>query len=317
MISYAAVETLVKPLALTSPALPLHQYLALPHEDIPWLIEGLVPIGGICNVFGPPKARKSFLCLDMARHISGPAEIFSEWLGFKVHKHGPILYVQLDTPRNLWMDRFHKLAAAKVDFPAHDFYVADIGQTPYPFDALKHAAQWLAIEVARIQPVLVVIDTIREAHRGDEDKSDHMQQVISSLMLACSPAAVMLVSHSKKVQLLNGVAPEASLNNDNRGSGYVAGRVDCIIQLRAREGDLHGVMAWHGRAIGHGTRKILVQDNQLWGVEPDTPETRMATAILEESFPSQRARARELAVRLGLPLSHEDRLVKVLGRLVP
>ncbi len=327
MLRYLYVSTLVKPnvnillapQAATSPALPLHEYLNLPHAEIPWLIDGLVPVSGIVNLFGPPKVRKSFLALDMARHISGPPEIFTKWLGFDILQHGPVLYVQLDTPRNLWIDRFHTLTANGVDFAASDFYCADIGQTPYPYNAQSQAAyHWLREEVNRIQPVLVVIDTIREAHPGDENDSGHMQSVIASLVLASRPAALVLISHSRKLQYTESGPAEESLMDSNRGSGYVSGRVDTVIQLRGKEGDPQGKLIYQGRAIAHGTLAIEVQDSQLWGLPSVTAETLAARAILAEPFATQNARARALCERLHLnPAQHQGRLAKMLGRMLP
>src|SRR3954464_3156993 len=64
-----------------SPALPLEDYLNLPVNNTPWIIEPLIPVGGIINLYGRPKLGKSFMAIDLARAIANGED---EWLEFKI-----------------------------------------------------------------------------------------------------------------------------------------------------------------------------------------------------------------------------------------
>ena len=289
-------------------ALPLSQYLQLPTAPETWLIEPLIPAGGLVNIYSAPKVGKSFLALDLARALSDADET---WLGFTVSMPGPVLYVQLDTPRSLWIDRFHKLQEAGIPF-SDQFYVADIGQAPYPFKLdEEHCATWLRKQCDTIKPVLVVIDTTREAHQGDENDSKHMQRVIASLIVATRPAACLLVSHSRKLQMSPEGVAESSLMDDNRGSGYIPGRMDTIIQLRGKEGAKSCTMVYQGRAVEHGQLTLHRTDHLLWNCLTDAfHET--AKAFLDGEYPSLRARARALAEASG---ESPERCYSTLQRL--
>lgn len=293
-----------------SSALTLDAYLSLPTAPETWLVEPLIPAGGLVNLYGPPKLGKSFLALDMVRSITNGD---SQWLNFSIPTPGHVLYLQLDTPRSLWIDRFNKLKEAGVAFTNEKFHVADIGQTPYPFVInTAAAASWLRKECDRIKPVLVVVDTTREAHNGNENDSEHMQKVISSLVLASRPAACLLISHSRKMQLTAGEPSEASLMDDNRGSGYISGRVDTIIQLRGKENAPKAKMVYQGRAVAHGEVKLTRSETTMLWECPVDPYTEMARSIMDVPFPSLRARARALAEQSG---EKESRCLSTLARL--
>jgi RecA-family ATPase len=200
-------------------------YLALPTPTTPWLIPQVLPVGGTVNLYGKPKTKKSFIALQLAAAIAD--ETTTHCLGFPIVGHGPTLYVQLDTPRVAWSERMAKMRVGGIGFS--NVYIADreLESTPYPFDILADGYEWLKAAVRAFKPVLTVIDTLREAHQGDENVSDQMQQVVSHLVKASHPSALLLVSHARKE------IPDrlADLMNDGRGSSYVAGRMDCVMAV--------------------------------------------------------------------------------------
>lgn len=210
----------------------LEEYDALPRDTTPWLIENLIPAGGAILCFGKPKTGKSYLSLAVAFAVADESQQY--WLdpSFKVRKHGKVMYLQVDTPRPAWQARLDLIKARHNFNTDGRLHIADTVSAPYPFDILNpgnHA--WLTSEVKRVGPDLVIIDTLREVHGLDEDSSTAMRNVIARLVAATTPAAMMLVSHSRK-----GVADREGKYNDDimdaaRGSGYVVGRMDSIIRL--------------------------------------------------------------------------------------
>lgn len=219
-------------------------YLALPRDPIPWIVKGLIPVGGMVNLYGKPKTGKSFAALGLAQAIGGGHPF---WLidKFEVCKPGRVVYLQIDTPRGQWAERMEKIKKDTTGFPG--VWFADTLLAPYPFNILipEHQA-WLERRLKAISPVMVVIDTLREVHNGDENDSTNMKNVVSAMVKACTPAAILLVSHSRKA---NGM--DEDLMNDARGSGYIAGRMDTVVKLTEKH------LMYKGRAMGDGKVKVV------------------------------------------------------------
>src|SRR6187431_1100083 len=80
----------------------VEEYLTLKGEDESAIVSNLLPLSGALNIFGAPKAGKSYLSLQLADAIGNPR--MADFLGFPINVHGEVLYIQIDTPRNLWID---------------------------------------------------------------------------------------------------------------------------------------------------------------------------------------------------------------------
>jgi RecA-family ATPase len=222
-------------------------YLALPRDPQPWLIEKLVPSGGSMNLFGLPKLGKSFCALGIAMALADPN--VHEWLGHRVLKHGPVLYLQVDTPRSEWAERVKNLNIHE------DIRLTDANLVPYPLDiTLPDMQQGLKAAIQEIKPIALIVDTLREVHDGDENDSTDMKKVITSLVVATKETntALILVSHSRKATLST---TDDDVVNEGRGSGYTAGKMDMLARLTSH----HLIMK--GRSIGL-TKISVQQDDQ-------------------------------------------------------
>lgn len=233
-------------------------YLALPRDPQQWVIQHLIPVGGLTNIYGKPKAGKSFAALGMAHAVSADEP---EWLGFAVMKHGPVAYLQIDTPRGEWAFRILKMKEAGLDIS--NMFVADMSLAPFPFDILDTTKQeWLRQQMDTLKPVLVIIDTIRELHGSDENDSTAMRNVVTSLVAACRPAAVVLLSHSRKDNMFTAAGGD-DLMSDARGSSYVAGRMDVVIKMTTNGKHASG-MTYKGRSVGQG--RVVVKQSEDTGL---------------------------------------------------
>lgn len=213
------------------------------------------------------------------------------WLGFPVKTNGPVVYVQLDTPRSLWATRLDELSTSghNVDC-VHEADRDTLGV--FPFDALNpDHAQLLRNELAKVMPVAVVIDTVREAHDGNENDSTDMKRVISALTSITQPAAMILISHSRKFNAETGY----SLMNDNRGSNYVPGKMDSIIRFTPKS------IRYQGRAIEEGSLKLDRGDDGFWIQDSLEKDAALKKVLGDKSLASDRARSRALALLLSQP----------------
>ena len=265
---------------------PLDEYLHLPRESCTWLVRPLIPVGGRVNLYGDSKVGKSFAALQLAAAISGG---IPDWLGFAVPSHGPVLYVQLDTPRSLWLDRLDDCLAAGFDFSRIHFADRE-SLDAWPFNiARDDHYRRLRAEVSAIAPVAVIIDVIKEAHAADENSSTEMQPIIARLTAAVRPAALIIISHSRKANYETG----PDLINDNRGSNYIPGAMDAIIRFTKKH------MMYTGRACEEGSIKLDRLDCGLWTPAQDNIDTAVAAVLADTSLPTLRARARALSERTG------------------
>lgn len=248
-------------MADSSAFLPGDDYMALPIPERPFLIEKLVPIGGLVNLYGKPKAGKSFLALQMASAVSCGDPAF---LGLKVTP-GKVAYLQLDTPRSLWIERIRAMHGAGVDMSHIHFCDRQVPGVPYPFNILEHQG-WLEDQLAAIQPDLLFVDVIREIFNGDENDSSVMKLVINSVVASAPESAVVFLSHRKKETADPKHSKPDDLMQDARGSGYVAGRMDMVL-CATPEG-----IAYQGRAEPIGVIEAE-QSNALAGGWMRSPYT--------------------------------------------
>lgn len=270
----------------------LDEYLALPREPQPWVIHSLVPVGGMVNVFGKPKTGKSFITLDWAKAVASGE---SDWFGYEIQKPGPVAYLQVDTPREEWARRMEHVKAmcAREGVP---LWIADMWLVPnFPVNVLDPddtTIAWLRAELDKLQPVMIVIDTIREVHGGDEDNSTVMRNVLSSLVGACRPSAIVLVSHARKDQAGFGGEVEEDMMDQARGSSYVAGRMDVIAKVTKKR------LTFKGRATGQQT-EVLTQDPETGWISLQRDDDGSDAYIKELLTNYPDASVNDLAKRFG------------------
>lgn len=198
-------------------------YLALPRPAEAWVVQDFIPVGGSAELVGAPKAGKSFAALGIAMAVANGDH---EWLGYPVLTHGPVAYLQIDTTRSLWTRYL-----AKVTDAGHDpsqIYFADRLLAPMPFNILDpEHRKWLKFQLEQIQPILFIVDVLREIHTGDENESTIMKGVMDALLEASGPAALLLLHHGKK----EGQFGPGDIAQAGRGSNYINGKVDFVGQL--------------------------------------------------------------------------------------
>lgn len=242
-------------------------YIANYDESENWLIEPLLPAGGIVNIYGKPKTGKSFAAMGMAIAIASGAP---SWLGFPILQHGPVAYLQVDTPRGEWKRRWRRIADAGYDITG--IGMMDLMMVPYPYNILLPQHQrWLQLQLDAIKPVVVFIDTLREAHDGDENNSTDMKKVINQIRKAARGAAIVFISHARKDSMWQQQGGADDLMDDSRGSSYVSGRMDTIIKFTGGKGKPpRGSMIYKGRSVEQSKIPVVMDpETQLIQLEGD------------------------------------------------
>lgn len=238
-------------------------------------------------LYGDPKIGKSFASLQLACDIVTGGR----WLGeFPVRTTGPVICIQCDTPRSLWAKRLEELIAA--GHPLHAIRIADkevLGCFPLDIMNPEHVAR-LTRSLALLKPVAVIFDTLREIHGLDENSSTDMKNVIAALAACVAPAALILISHSRKPSQEAGSG--ADLINDQRGTGYVVGRMDAIVRFSKTK------VRFQGRATEEGTIQLERRDDCLWYPIPENEFHSQTEEVLDNKTlitPTEKAKALALA----------------------
>jgi RecA-family ATPase len=287
LITSPMPELAEKPRILTGSA-----YMTLPAPQT-FLIEPLLPVGGSMILYGDPKVGKSFAALQLADALVSGAD----WLGFPIRTPGPVVYIQLDTPRSLWGERLKSLAASGLGMA--NIHQADRESfETFPFNILlpEHASM-LKESLSSIKPVAVIIDTLRECHSAQENESTEMQPVIAALEEAVRPAALILIAHSRKPSEMG-----HSTINDIRGSNYIPGRMDAIVRFTPKKA------YFEGRAIERTSLTLNRLENATWALTESEADRVALLLIGDPAFRTDRERARALHDRLsgaGISLSEE------------
>jgi RecA-family ATPase len=233
-------------------------------------------------LYGDPKVGKSFAALQLAASLAAG----SGWLGFASGRLCSVVYIQLDTPRSLWADRVQSLRSSGLSTDAVFFADRETLGT-WPFNILDPAHQVILAEalaniehvdtstgkITKVVPDVVIIDTLRECHRGDENDASDMQNVVSHLTAVVKPAALIMVAHGRKASPERG----SSLINDNRGSNYVVGAVDAIAHLTAKGMELGG------RAIDETFLRLERTDAGTWELADRDKTRALALDILTDT----------------------------------
>lgn len=284
--------------------LGVHDYLSLPRDASTWLLNPLIPLSGAGLIYSPAKTGKSAIALQLGHAIAGGAD---DWMGFPIGKHGRVLFLQVDTPRSTWALRLQAFERHGYTFNDDLMKIADRETLAhFPFDILQptHAAYLTAIIRQHMPVVAVIIDTLRKIHTGNENDSTAMSNVMSSLIKACHPAAVIIISHDRKPSL----DVEKDIMADHRGSTSVVGEMDGIMRLTKSR------LYYAGRNIEEGNIKILrkdVGDTLIWMPDPDEHKDAIASVLADTAIPSMRRKARALAPLIS---KSEEACMSILRR---
>lgn len=269
-------------------------YINLPTTGPSWLIEPLIPVGGMACLYAAPKTGKSSMAIQLGQAIASEGE--PDVLGFRIRQRGAVLYLQLDTPRSLWQGRFLRLQSQGIDFsPRFAAYDREEVDIPFPFDILSatQGASWLANLCRRGNPVLVIVDTLIETHQLDENKTQEMKLVINALQHCVAPAALLIVTHAKKENPLF----EASVIAGLRGNSAISGKMDTILQLNKT------CLKIEGRAMEDTTLALHQDpDTHLWHLDGQASTRRSSASVDHRTAHQLNHQAAQLASASGLSL---------------
>lgn len=270
-----------------------------------WLIEGWLPAGGLTFLHGPTSIGKSPLTWAVAQAVTSGIPFF----GHAVLTKGPVLYIELDTPDQSIQPRLKFLNPAPEDFwllnlqPGIDIRA---GQTSETYAHLFNAN-------ATVKPILVIVNTLRKSHQGDDKSSEIPNQVYQALHKFFPHAAKLMVHHDRKA---------------NRDSTVIEDPDQAFSGSQAWVNDAQ--VAWHLRSTDKKARKVtlemtksqvsaLAEPLHLQLQEDGTNWTLQTHALIVAAFksldPTQglMIRYEGVAKRIGVSVSTVQRALKEAG----
>ena len=200
---------------------PLRDLLAEPAEETDWLVEGLLPAGGVGVIGAKPKAGKSTLARNAALAVARG----DDFLGLAT-KQGPVIYLALEEKRSEVRKHFESMGA--IDDPVF----IHVGAAPQ--DALPE----LLVLMELHHPVLVIIDPLFRFTRV-KDTNDYaaittaLEPVVEAArtMNCC----ILFAHHATKADAGGG---DALL-----GSTAIFGAVDTALMMKRRGDGLRVVFS--------------------------------------------------------------------------
>ena len=184
-----------------------------------FLVEGLIPLGGLVMLHGKRGIGKSQFSMTLAHSIVNGLDLFGT---FAVNQ-GPVLLVQIDMTPQLTQLRLHKLWG--------QYGMKGIHWWLEPSMDIKEMdkAHKLVRAVNDLKPVLVVWDTLRKIHRMKENQSETAQFIYSAVKKYMNGPTHMFIHHDKKTQM----DPNGELDPEEafRGTTDWIDSVDTSMQL--------------------------------------------------------------------------------------
>ena len=284
----------------TTPGVNMADYAKRTSAHARWVVQGLVPAGGISAIYGPPKrARKSFLAIQMARAIAAGEPFLGT---FGVSEPATVLFVQLDTPQSIWQERYEQLETAGVTFPdevkqriitvdATDIFPLDIGS--------PKGQAFVRYHVRKFKPAVVIFDVLRKIFKGSEDDNAVIEQAMSDMKSAAFPAAVLFITHAKKTTQ----GYDGGTMNELRGSSHIGGSCDTVMRVKppTRQRKFTQLCV-EGRAVPTVDYPMRSLDNQFYELIVDewaNAIERISNKLDNQEFDSISDAARYLATATG------------------
>jgi len=221
----------------------LDEYARLDRPGLSWVVENLIPAGVLCCLLGEPFAGKTYLALQLGFAVARG----EGFLGQRT-RQGTVLYLNLDAAEASWRQRITDLQAAGVD-TSGPLVMLHPDDDIRPCDIMSISVQnKLKTAIKQADPVLIIIDVLRELHNRKEASSDDMKVIGDTLLSITKGRALVVIHHVSKISNKEFIRPVDLA----RGSSYITGKAETIWCFVNK--DLHIIPRFAERQVLEGTQ---------------------------------------------------------------
>jgi len=254
--------------------LSLSDLLTRPTPQHAWLVEPLLPRGGVMGLAGEPGTAKTWLLLELARAVAAGRP----FLGRFATQQGPALIIDEENGEARLQRRLARITNQMNNhYPIHIASMCGVNLSQ------NHWIDSLHSKVAEIRPSLILFDSLVRVHRGEENSAQDIARlfaVLTSLRhdFGC---AIVFTHHLRKMGFIR------DLGQRVRGSSDILAYVDSMLGLTKVE---NAYTLWHLKNRDGDLIKPLslsVQD-----MDKNTTVIRVTGEVDEET--SKREQARDL-----------------------
>lgn len=187
------------------------ELLSQPDDDIPWLIEELIPRGSVTMIAGTSGVGKTWIALLLAQAISEGAPFLS-----RQSRKAMVIYFDLESPKAILRKRLNCVKARNVRFVCSWFPASDFNLWAECLDRMAK------------EGYVIIIDSLVRAHDKEENSAMEMSKVMKRLReLANMGATILFLHHRGKSETIK-----------FRGSSDISAGVDVAYVLEKRNGYL-------------------------------------------------------------------------------
>jgi hypothetical protein len=183
-----------------------------------FLVEPIVPLGGLVLLHGKRGVGKTQFCFTLANAVTTGRPFLNR---FPV-RQGPVIKVQVDMTPQIQQLRIHKV---------HELLPLD--HMYYFFPRTLNVTSLIAedpfvLAVNRLKPLIIIWDTLRKIHRENENASESAQVVYNKVNDLFPDITHFFIHHDKKT-----VVEQAALDPEEafRGTGDWIDSTDTSMQL--------------------------------------------------------------------------------------
>lgn len=207
-----------------APVFNVFNLIDLYEEELPearWVVQDLVPLGGITAFTGESNSFKSFLTLALTGNVVNG----EPFLGHFPTTQGKVLIVDEENNRRDIRKRFEDLGVA----PHPDILFVSQGGFRADVEASIEA---LRVIVEQQKPLLIILDSLIDIHTRNENDAPEMNSVFLALKhkLLTEESAIIVIHHHRKPQIGQGSRPGQSM----RGSSGIYAAIDAHINVHRK-----------------------------------------------------------------------------------
>jgi archaellum biogenesis ATPase FlaH len=200
----------------------LKELLRRDFEDNQWVIKRLIPFPGITIISGSPGSYKTWLTQAIAISVAEGKPFLGK---FRVPNPGKVLFIDKENHLKLIKKRFQMLNSSSERI----IYSTD---QEWRIDKSTDIS-CLINSIEKINPQLVVFDSLLRIHRKDENSASEMSEVFEGLNKVKNTDTAILLTHHHRKSYSN---QPSGKTEQMRGSSDILAAIDSHIAVEPKSG---------------------------------------------------------------------------------